>query len=188
MVATQAVFDTLPPAADVPVCDEKGCGKPATLAYRWEWGATGVCCATHAALKQQAAKSLKRAVVVHPIQAAAPAPIGRDERIQLTARALVLEDELKAAQSAGQKTHAHCQDLQVQLSAAKSKQVELKAQLEDVGKRLLDTERQRDELSAQNGELLVEVERLKHLDALIGEREAAAAHERGIEGGNVVDG
>ena len=96
--------DTLPPSADVAAlaatCDQD-CGEAATLSYRWEWGATGTCCAHHAALLQQTAVSLKRAVVIHPIALAAPAPLLRDERIQLTARALVLEAELTEAQAQG---------------------------------------------------------------------------------------
>lgn len=186
---TAVAHDTLPPAADEPVkCDQKGCNERATLAYRWAWGETGVCCATHAALLQQTSKSLKREVVIHPLQAPAPQPLTRDERVTLTARALVLEEELKAAQSAGQQVHAKCGDLQVQLSAAIVKQRELGAQLDDAGRKLRESEQQRAELSAENGRLLVELDRLKHLDALVQEREAERSHERGLERGNVVDG
>lgn len=178
--------DTLPPSADVDKCEQ--CDKPATLTYRWEWGETGIVCDEHGALLQQKSESLNRRVTVHPRQAPAPAPIGRDERVQLTAKALVLEEELKAAQSAGQQLHAKCQDVQVQLSAALVKQRELKAQLEDVGAKLGESERQRETLSAENGRLLVELDRLAHLDALVTERAEREAHERGIEGGSVVDG
>lgn len=183
-----AAFDTLPPASDAPVCDTPGCNEPATLAYRWDWGQTGVSCAKHAALAQQKATSLKRAVVIHPIQQAAPEPLTRDERVQLKATAMVLEEDLKAAQSAGQQLHAKNADLQVQLSAALVKQRELSAQLDDGRAKLREAQAWSDELSAENGRLLAELDRLKHLDALVQEREAAAAHERGLEGRNVVDG
>lgn len=178
--------DTLPPEADLDKCEE--CDAPATLAYRWDWGKTGIVCAKHGALMQQKAVSLKRQVTVHPRQLAAPAPLGRDEKCKLVAEALVLKDELQAAQSAGQQLHAKNQDLQVQLSAGITKTRELKAQLEDQAKRTQAIEAERDRLSAQNGELLVELDRLKHLDALVSEQQSREAHERGIEGGNVVDG
>lgn len=184
----QAVSDTLPPGPEADTCDQEGCTALATLAYRWEWGATGICCAKHAELLQQTSKNLKRTVVIHPRQAAAPAPLTRDEKTQLVAKALVLEEELKAAQSAGQQLHSKNQDLQVQLSTSISKTRELTAQLNDQAQRFQSVEQERDRLSAQNGELLVELERLKHLDALVSERAERDAHDRGIEGGNVVDG
>lgn len=189
MVQHATAIDTLPPAPDEqPTCDTEGCSAPATLAYRWAWGATGVCCETHGALLQQTARNLKRDIVVHPIQKAAPTPLTRDERVKLTAQVLVLEEDLKAAQSAGQQVHSKCADLQVQLSAARIKEQELRAQLEDAAGKLRETEQLRSDLSAENGRLLLELDRLKHLDALVQEREAERAHEHGLEGGSVVDG
>lgn len=178
--------DTLPPSADVDKCEE--CDELATLAYRWDWGATGIVCAEHGALLQQKSVALSRGIVVHPRQLAAPAPIGRDERVQLTAQTIVLAEDLKAAQSAGEQLHGRNKDLQVQLSAAVVRTRELNAQLVDVGDKLRQSEQQRGELSAENGRLLVELDRLKHLDALVSERTQREAHERGIDGGSSVDG
>lgn len=187
MVAS--AHDTLPPAADeAPVCDDENCSAPATLSYRWDWGATGVCCAEHAALAQQKSTALSRSVAIHPMQAAAPPSLTRDERVQYKATILTLEEDLKAAQSSGQQIHQRHQDLQVQLSAKVTKERELRAQLEDAGVKLSETARKLDDLSAENGRLLVELDRLKHLDALVTERAEREAHERGIEGGHVVDG
>ncbi len=178
--------DTLPPSADLDKCEE--CDAPATLAYRWDWGQTGIVCAEHGALLQQKSVALSRGIVVHPRQAAAPIPIGRDERVRLQAEAIVLKEDLTAAQSAGEQLHTKNKDLQLQLSAAVTRERELKAQLQDVGAKLNEAETQRERLSADNGRLLVELDRLSHLDALVSERADREAHERGIEGGNVVDG
>lgn len=169
---------TLQPSDEAPQCDQDGCSEPATLAYRWDWGQTGVVCATHGALMQQTSQNLSRGVVVHPIQKAAPAPLTRDERVQLTARALVLEEEVKALQGVGQKLNAKNADLQLQLNSAIVSGRELKAQLGDAAVKLENMQKTEDDLRAENGRLLVELERLRGLETLLDEQTRVAARER----------
>lgn len=187
----QATSDTLHPDAETPQCDADGCKEIATLAYRWDWGKTGVTCAHHAALMQQSSVTLKRAVVIHPIAMAAPAPLTRDERITLTARAMVLEAEIKAHESTHEQLHRKNGDLQVQLNAAIVKGRELEAQTRDAAHKLERAEANAAELSSENGRLLVELERLRELETAVAERSEREAHERGLDGGEpptTVDG
>lgn len=176
MVQQIRTSDTLPPSADQLQCD-RDCNEPATLAYRWEWGAAGVCCAQHAALLQQTSQSLSRAVVIHPIAQAAPAPLLRDERIQLTARAMVLEDEVRAHESKCSEQHRKIGDLQLQLNAAVVKARECEAQTRDAVAKVQMAEENASRLSSENGRLLVELERLRELESVVAERHG----ERGLE-------
>lgn len=180
----QVTSDTLPPEPGAAQCDQEGCSEVATLAYRWDWGATGVCCATHATLLQQKAVSLNRGIVVHPIAHAAPTPPTRDERVALTARALVLEEEVRAHESKCEQQHRKIGDLQLQLNAAVVKAREFEAQSRDATAKLQQAEENEKRLSSENGRLLVELERLRELEAVVAERHG----ERGLEGETVVDG
>lgn len=176
--------DTLPPSAEISNCDQD-CDEPATLAYRWEWGATGACCTRHAALLQQTSKSLKRSVVIHPIERAAPAPLLRDERMQLVAKSLVLEAELTEAQTRGLDVYRKNGDLQVQLNTAIVRERELKAQVADAQVKLSDLQARSDALNQENGQLLVELERLHDLELFVAQRDA---NSRGLEPDHKVDG
>lgn len=178
-----ATTDTLPPEAETtPQCES--CDAPATLAYRWDWGKTGLVCAKHASLLQQRSKGLKRGIAVHPIAQASPAPLLRDERIALTARALVLEDEVRAHESTCETQHRKIGDLSLQLNAAISKARELEAQNRDAAAKLQAAEENASRLSSENGRLLVELERLRELEAIVAERHG----ERGLETDTTVDG
>jgi hypothetical protein len=96
----------LPPAVDVPNdgsvvlcnCKDKltgeACGEPATASYMWGWGETGTCCARHQFLLAQLAKPLKRQIQFSALAPSRPAPMLRDERVQLHAQRLAAEEEL----------------------------------------------------------------------------------------------
>jgi hypothetical protein len=173
------------------MCGEEGCDQPAVFSYRWEWGATGKCCSMHAALLQQTATTLQRSIALHPLLKAGPAPLLRDERIQLTARALTLEAELDEAKSRGLEVYRRNGDLQVQLNTAVVKERELKAQLSDAAQTLSRVQAERDSLNQRNGELLVELDRLRSLETFVAERHADEQHAMGLEGDQsptVVDG
>lgn len=161
-----------------PTCDH--CEKPAVFGYRWEWGETGKCCAEHSMVLQQTAGNLSRSIAIAPLQAAAPAPLLRDERIRLNSEIGVLKAELEEAQRAGAETYRRNQDLAVQLNTAIVQGRELKAQVTDLQGQLAQGEALNTRLNTENGALLVELERLRSLEALF--------NERGEGGGNVVDG
>jgi len=183
-----ATSDTMPPSADEMKACDQDCQDAAVFAYRWEWGATGFCCAAHGALLQQTSTTLKRSIALHPIAPPVAAPLLRDERIQLTARSLVLEAEVEEARSQGLSVYRKNGDLQVQLSAAVVKERELKAQLTDAGLKLQAVERQANNLEAENGRLLVELERLRELDTFVSAQSDREANERGLGGGESPDG
>jgi hypothetical protein len=184
-----ATSDTLPPSADVDVqlCDTEGCDAVAVFSYRWEWGATGNSCAHHATLLQQTAESLKRTIAVHPIPRSSPLPLLRDERTQLIAKHLVLEAELAEAKNRGLEVYRKNGDLQVQLNTAIVKERELRAQLQDSGEKRRVAEQRASEVNAENGRLLVELERLRALETFVAEREDRERRDRGLDT-NVVDG
>lgn len=189
-----ATHDTLPPSADIQIdkCEEDGCDEAAVFNYRWDWGATGKVCAKHGQALQQLSASLNRGVQLHPIaSASAPAPLLRDERIQLTAKHMVLEAELEEAKQRGLETYRKNGDLQVQLNTAVVRERELKAQLQDAAITLDQTKQRLAETDKRNGELLVEVERLRALETFVAERDESERRERGLdtpETHHVVDG
>lgn len=188
----QLTSDTLPPSAiaAVQLCDRDPT-KEAVFSYRWEWGETGFCCAEQAVLLQQTAESLKRTIALYPIQKSGPEPLLRDERTKLVAKHLVLEAELEEAKSAGLETYRRNGDLQVQLNSAIIKERELKAQLSDQRAQFDEVTRRNEALNSENGSLLVELERLRHLETFVQERSEREAHERGLDGGELpttVDG
>lgn len=178
--------------ADLPIVANAkcaSCDKDAVFAYRWEWGESGVVCAEHAALLQQAAVPLNRSIVIHPIQQAAPAPIGRDERIQLTARALVLEAELEDAKTRGLDLYRRNGNLQVRLNTAIIQAREKDAQLADARLTVEKARADLSEVDRRNGEMLVELDRLRNLEAFVNDQAAREEHERGLEQQpTVVDG
>jgi hypothetical protein len=193
MVQLVTTSDTLPPSAEAAAlkCDQDGCDEPAVFAYRWEWGATGQSCAHHATLLQQTAENLNRKIALHPIVAPGPAPLLRDERVQLVAKHLVLEAELEEAKSRGLEVYRRNGDLQVQLNTAVVRERELKAQLQDAALTVERVQKRCDELDQKNGELLVELDRLRALETFVHEREETERRDRGLDTGetpNVVDG
>lgn len=167
----QITRDTLPPSdVELQLCSE-GCGEVAVFSYRWDWGATGAVCAHHATLLQQTSETLKRSIALHPIAKAGPEPLLRDERTQLVAKHLVLEAELAEAQSRGLEVYRKNGDLQVQLNSAVIKEREMKAQVSDAVEKLRIAEEKAAVQAAENGRLLVELDRLRALETFVAERD-----------------
>lgn len=189
----QVTSDTLPPSAHIELqtCTGDGCTEAAVFSYRWEWGATGVACATCAALLQQTSTALNRSIALHPIVRSAPEPLLRDERIQLVAKHMVLEAELEEARSRGLEVYRKNGDLQVQLNTAIVKERELKAQVKDLQLQLDQVEARHAKVDAENGRLLVELDRLRALETFVAERDERERTDEGQgdegERPNVVD-
>lgn len=156
-------------AAEPQTCDRTSaegvvCGELATQAYSWEWGETGVCCDKHATLLQQIAAQVNRALTLSPLQRG-PQPIGRDERITLTARALVLEEELEAAKIRGLELYRINTQCVAEMKLAKVREDEARVQLIEAEKqvtRLIEDVAKRD---AENARLLSELQRLQLLES-----------------------
>jgi hypothetical protein len=166
MVLQQAVNETTEPKCDR---GEAGapCGARAVFAYQWDWGEKGMCCAHHATLLQQIASQIGRGVACYPIQATAPEPLTRDERTTLKARALVVEEELEELKSRGLDLYRVNGDLVRQNATLAVQNRELGAQVKDLGGQVLQLQGQLEERDAEHAELVVEIERLRTIEALV---------------------
>lgn len=140
------------------------CGEPATQSYSWEWGETGVCCDKHATLLQQIASQVNRTLTLTPLQRA-PQPIGRDERIALKARAMVLEEELEAAKIRGLELYRINTQLAQETRLAKVREEEAGVQLREAEKQVNDLIEQVAKRDAENARLLSELQRLQLLES-----------------------
>lgn len=164
MVQLETTSDTLPPSRQM--CD-RDCDEPAVFAYLWEWGEKGLCCAHHETLLQQTATNLNRTVRVHPLLAPAPAPLTRDQRTQLVARALVLEEELEEVKGRGLELYRQHEQLLKTNSMLSVREREAKAQLRDREAEVLALRGKLDERDAEHGELVDELERLRTLEKMV---------------------
>lgn len=148
-----------------PKCTQ--CDEPATFAYQWDWGEKGVVCSTHATLLQQTAGQLSRTVQITPLVPAAGAPLQRDERTQLKAAALVLEEELEEAKSRGLDLYRQVQELTRTNHGLTVREREAKAQLKDRELEVINLQGKLEERDAEHGELVAEIERLRALEKLV---------------------
>ena len=163
------------------VCDRPGadgaeCGHPATQAYAWDWGESGVCCDLHATLLQQIAGQVNRTVVLsalrRPVQ-----PMGRDERCGLQARVLVLQEEVEEGKLRGLELYRANQAIYGEMRLAKVRSEEAHAQLTGA---LEEIERLHNELAkrdTENATLLQENERLKLFESLQPSLPPSAPHD-----------
>lgn len=163
----QTIDATAATEPTVPVCDrcDASNAKPATFHYLWDWGEQGHACSEHATLLQQTAGQLNRNVSIHPLQAAAPAPLQRDERTKLKATALVLEEELEEAKSRGLDLYRVNTQLRGDVQLHKVRATELEAQLKDVRAEVEKLAEEVSKRDLEHGELVLEIERLKTLTA-----------------------
>lgn len=156
------------------------CESPAIWSFLWDWGEHGFVCAAHGASLQQLQDSLGRRVSLAPLQQAAPVPIGRDERVRLTARALVLEEELEEAKQRGLSLYRENVALAAQVQRLTMLSREASAQISDAIARI---ESQREELSARETELadvVAEVGRLRVVAAFVGDTPVSGGSLTGV--------
>lgn len=154
--------------ADAPPACAK-CENPAVWSYMWDWGENGSVCAAHGAALQQLQESLGRRVSLAPLERAAPAPLGRDERTRLTARSLVLEEELEECKQRGLALYRENVALAAQVQRLTMLSREATAQIQDAMARI---DAQRDELTAREtelGGLVDEVGRLRVVASFVGD-------------------
>lgn len=120
---------TAPP---IVLCDEPGCSEPATFSYLWEWGKSGNVCSKHQAAYAQIQGNLKRRCSFGVLQAAAPPPLVRSERIQMRAEIGTLEAELIDAKARGIELYQQNTELTRQVQSLRVRNVEADAQLNDL--------------------------------------------------------
>lgn len=150
-------------APAIALCDQEGCKQPAKFKYMWEWGVGGVCCETHQFTLNQTAGNISRSIQFQQLDAGAPVPLGRDERIQLIARALTLDAELAEAKLRGLEMYNHNVSLTAQVHSLTTVKRELEAQLKDAHGELIKMDAELTRRRAENAELADEAGRLRVL-------------------------
>lgn len=163
-------------------CD-RDCSAAAVLAYQWEWGERGVCCATHAALLQQIAPQIARTVTLIPLARPMPEPLLRDERVRLTAEALVLREELEEHKVRGLEMYRINGEQQRQINTLKVRDREAAAQLKDAEQQQTYLRAKLEERDAEHAELVTEIDRLRHLEALLATPGRPGVEEPGTQPG-----
>jgi septal ring factor EnvC (AmiA/AmiB activator) len=166
-----------------PQCDQAGCSEPAVSSYTWDWGAKGVCCATHQMLLQQSSEHLQRRVTFAPLNLA-PAPITRDERAKLKGEVYALEMECVDLKDRGAALYRENTTLTRQLQALTVRQRETEAQRDDARGELAKLAKSLEKSQAEQGEQFDELSRLRTLEKFVGDpggQSLSSSH--GLEGG-----
>lgn len=152
-----------PPAPDALTCDEEGCSEPAVFSYLWDWGATGVKCARHAATLNQTAANLSRGVVITALAHAAAPPMERAERIAAKATIMTLEAEAEDLKARGLEWYRANVELTRQVQLASLRQREFDAQIAAREEKIKGLQLKLDETEGECAELAEEVGRLRTL-------------------------
>lgn len=167
-----------------PVCDQKNgqapCKEPAVFSYMWDWGEKGVCCQAHQFLLTQTSGNLGRAVNFAPLQAAAPAPITRDERARLAGQIYAAEAEIEDLKGRGLDLYRENEKLARQLQTLTVRHRELELQHRDLTNESLKLQEKMDERDSEHGNLVDELERLRSLQSFSEKTAREAASERGL--------
>lgn len=148
--------------------DGKECTELATHAYQFDWGESGICCARHATLLQQIAGNLGRTIQVSPLRDLPPPPLTRDERTQLIAAKLSTETELDEVKARGLELYRINGEQQRTINTLTVQKRELEATTRDQAGTITTLRGQLEERDAEHAELVLEVERLRGLEALLG--------------------
>lgn len=141
---------------------------PKTFGFRWDWGEQGECSNERAALLQQLAPQLGRAITVWPLQPNAPVALTRDERTQLIAAKLSAEAEIGELKERALALSRQVGALQTQITTLTVQRREADAQAKDARGEALALRGRVEQLEAENAELATERDRLRHLEALVG--------------------
>lgn len=163
-------------APPIVMCDEPGCNAVAVVAYAWDWGKRGNCCAAHQAEYTQRQANLKRRVTFSPLAAAQPAALTRTERTQLIAEKLSAEAECDEVKARGVELYNQNADLARQLGSLRIRHTECEAQLKDAALRVAQLEVK---LTEREGELAEAVTEIGRLKALVPRGEPATQPRRG---------
>lgn len=142
------------------LCSWKGCTKPASHQYRWEWGEEGQVCADCTVLVNQTATNLSRTVSIKPLDQSLEAPVSRGERTLLIAAKLSAEAELEEVQRRGHALYESNVDLtqQVQTHVMRAREHDAIVEQKDAEIELLSEELEKRE--RQLAESNAEVQRL----------------------------
>lgn len=105
------------------------CTDPPVAEYRWPNGQTGLVCARHQIVLRQRSERTRQQVVITPLSSVPPAPLTVDERTQLHARRLALEEECTQLRARGLELHRTVERLQTSLRVSEAQRAALEASL-----------------------------------------------------------
>lgn len=105
------------------------CTDPPVAEYRWPGGETGLVCARHQIVIRQRAERTRQHVTITPLAGLAPPPLTVDERTQLHARRIALEEECSQLRARGLELHRTVERLQGALRTAEAQRAALEASL-----------------------------------------------------------
>lgn len=166
MTQPAPTFPTPAPAPQPPaLCTfDKGCREPAVFSFMWPWGEACTCCSLHRIHVQQRSDSLERGpinfTVLDPHK---PVSLARDERTQLRASIMSLEDELRDAKARGQEFYVMNTQLADEIRRLRARAAELESQVKDRTAERDQAMLERDNALADASDANTEVSRLKAL-------------------------
>lgn len=144
------------------MCTEKGCTNVAAYSYVWPWGEPGACCQNHRLHVQQRSTNLDRGQIYFvAIDPHYVAPITRDERTQLIAAKLSLQQDLDDVKARSAELYALNTKATAEARRLTSMNAELTSQLADA-KTLVDRlVSERDAARADTATAQLELQRVK---------------------------
>lgn len=143
------------------MCTQPGCSEPATLTYVWPWGEPGACCAAHRIHVSQKCDALGRGQVsFSTIDPNAVPVLTRDERTQLRAQVLSLQDECTEVKARGVELYKSNTDLANEARRHRVRNTDLEARVKDLEATLAETTKARDQARADLADAQTETQRL----------------------------
>lgn len=136
-------------------CTTVGCTRNATHTYTWDWGESGYCCSTCLVSLRHRMDSLGRTCTFVALQPGAPVELTRDERIQLHARVLAAEDELKLTKARNLVLFNSNQELAAEINS-------LRLELESFRTQLADAQAEADQLTSEKMKALQQLAETNH--------------------------
>jgi len=144
------------------MCTENGCSSVAAFSYVWPWGAPGACCQAHRLHVQQRSTNLDRGpinfVAIDPHYVP---PITRDERTQLIAAKMSVEQDLADVKARSAELYAHHTKSTAEARRLATLNAELVSQVGDLKATCDRLVSERDAARADTATAQLELERVK---------------------------
>ena len=148
------------------LCTEEVCKEEALYTYIWPWGQDGACCSLHRLQLQQKATqqlNLELGLNFTAIDPGRPVAVSRDERAQLRAKIIVLEDDNRDANARISQLTTAGAELVEEVRRMRAIGSRLQEELNDANARAEQAERERDDARASAGLAIQEKDRLELL-------------------------
>lgn len=149
--------------SEVHICTVDDCKEPAVALYQWPWeDHPSACCSRHQFMLHQKAETLGRPVTISPLHVAAP-PMALDERQQMHAAILARNDEIEQLKSRGAELYKQNQDVIAEARRLAARNGELDTQIRELKAKLVEVNKERDEMTVQRNQLSTDLERTRIL-------------------------